>query len=120
MPEPDYKTVCTGTTGHAEAVRIVYDPERVDYEALLEIFWANHDPTQVNRQGPDVGEQYRSAIFFHDERQREIAERSKAELDASGRFPRPIATAVVAAEEWWRAEGYHQQYYERQGITPSR
>ena len=120
MPSPDYRTVCGGATGHAEAVRVHYDPARVQYEQLLEVFWSNHDPTQVNRQGPDVGEQYRSAIFYHDERQREIAERSKAELDASGRFPRPIATGIVPAEEWWRAEDYHQQYYEKKGIAPSR
>ena len=120
MPEPDYKTVCSGTTGHAEAVRIVYDPERVKYEALLDIFWENHDPTQVNRQGFDVGTQYRSVVFFHDERQREIAEASKTALDASGRYTRPIATGIVPAAEWWRAEDYHQQYYEKKGIAPSR
>ena len=114
MPEPDYKTVCSGTTGHAEAVQVRYDPERVNYEQLLAIFWENHDPTQVNRQGPNIGSQYRSVIYFHTPEQEQIAIASKAALEASGRFRRPIATGIVAASEWYRAEEYHQNYYERQ------
>jgi peptide-methionine (S)-S-oxide reductase len=114
---PSYEDVCTDTTGHAEVVQVTYDPEAVSYEALLEIFWSNHNPTTKNRQGPDVGRQYRSAIFFHDDEQREIAERSRAEADSSGRFPAPIVTEVTPAATFWRAEEYHQRYLERRGLS---
>lgn len=115
VDNPDYRSVCAGNTGHAEAVRLTYDPERISYEALLEAFWAMHDPTQRNRQGPDVGSQYRSAIFTHDAEQREAAERSKRELNDSGRFDAPIATEILPAGRFWRAEEYHQRYLEKHG-----
>ncbi len=114
MPQATYRQVCGGGTGHAEAVRVAYDPERVDYERLLAIFWANHDPTQVDGQGVNRGDQYRSAIFFHSPEQEAAALASREELEESGRFARPIATAVQPAPEWIRAEEYHQQYYEKQ------
>ena len=116
MENPDYRSVCGGNTGHAEAVRVVYDPSKVDYEQLLQVFWDKHDPTQVGRQGPDVGSQYRSMIFFHTPEQEEQARASKAALDASGKYAKPIATGIEAAPEWWRAEEYHQQYYEKSGL----
>src|SRR5436190_1805865 len=109
-PNPTYHDVCSDTTGHAEAVEVDYDPARVAYEQLLDVFWENHDPTTPNRQGPDVGSQYRSAIFYHDEEQRATAEASKARLDASGRYRRPIVTQIVPAVPFHRAEEYHQQY----------
>ena len=114
---PSYGDVCSHRTGHAEAVEVDYDPERVSYERLLDIFWANHDPTQLNRQGPDVGDQYRSAIFVHDDGQRRAAERSKERLEASGRYRKPIVTQIVAAEPFWEAEEYHQKYFSRRGIA---
>jgi peptide-methionine (S)-S-oxide reductase len=117
---PDYKQVCGGTTGHAEVVEVEYDPERVSYDRLLDTFWDEHDPTQVNRQGPDVGEQYRSAIFYLTPEQREAAERSKAERQASGRYRRPIATEITPAGTFWRAEDYHQQYLEKRGMATCR
>lgn len=116
--QPSYKEVCTGTTGHAEAVRVEFDPERISYDGLLDVFWSIHDPTQRNRQGPDVGTQYRSAIFAHDEDQERAARASKDRLEADGRFPRPIATGIEPAGPFWRAEEYHQRYYERRGIAP--
>lgn len=105
---PTYKQVCAGNTGHAEAVRVIYDPSEVSYDRLLEVFWESHDPTQRNRQGPDVGSQYRSAIFYHDESQREAAEASRER--AQERFRRPIATEITPAGAFWQAEEYHQQY----------
>jgi peptide-methionine (S)-S-oxide reductase len=113
--DPTYKQVCSGRTGHAEAVRVVYDPQQVSYDELLDIFWSNHDPTTPNRQGPDVGEQYRSVIFTTTDAQTETARASKEALDASGRFSRPIVTQIAPAEEFYRAEEYHQQYYEKKG-----
>lgn len=107
---PTYQQVCSGDTGHAEAVEVEYDPDRVGYEELLEVFWEAHDPTQVNRQGPDVGSQYRSAIFVHDAEQREIAEGSKRELDESDVHERPVATEITDATTFWPAEEYHQRY----------
>lgn len=114
-PEPSYEQVCSGRTGHAEAVRVEYDPQQVSYDALLEVFWTSHDPTQKDRQGFDVGTQYRSAIFPHDAEQRAAAERSLKENDSSGRFPRPIATEIVDAEPFYPAEEYHQQYMAKRG-----
>ena len=112
---PTYEQVCTGRTGHAEAVDVEYDPEQVSYEKLLEVFWTNHDPTQLNRQGPDHGSQYRSAIFYHTPEQCAAAEASKQALDDSGKLRRPIATLIVPAAEFYRAEEYHQQYLEKTG-----
>ncbi len=114
---PTYREVCTDRTGHAEAVQVVYDPERVSYPQLLTVFWDNHDPTTRNRQGPDVGTQYRSAIFFHSPEQEAQASASLANLAASGRYPRPIVTEVVAAPEFYPAEEYHQQYLEKRGLS---
>jgi len=115
LEHPDYRSVCAGNTGHAEAVRLTYDPERISYAALLDAFWEMHDPTQRNRQGPDVGSQYRSAIFTHDAEQRETAECSRRELEASGRYTAPISTEIRPAERFWRAEEYHQRYLEKHG-----
>ena len=114
VPDATYEMVCSGTTGHAEAVRVYYDPAKVDYEQLLTIFWANHDPTQVNGQGVNIGDQYRSVIFFHDEAQRLAAEVSRAAEQE--RRSRPIATGIDEASDFIRAEEYHQQYYEKQGV----
>ena len=116
LENPSYQQVCTGQTGHVEIVQVEYDPQKVSYEQLLETFWGVHDPTQLNRQGPDIGEQYRSVIFFGDEAQKAAAERSKTEQDASGRFGRAIVTAVEPAEDFYRAEEYHQRYYEKMGM----
>ena len=108
--EPTYHEVCSGQTGHAEVLRVVFDPARVSYETLLALFWQVHDPTQVNRQGPDVGTQYRSAIFYVSEAQKEAAEASKAALVEAGH---PIATLIEPADAFWMAEDYHQQYLEK-------
>jgi peptide-methionine (S)-S-oxide reductase len=113
---PTYKEVCTGRTGHAEAVHIVFDPSRVTFEQLLDVFWANHNPTTLNRQGPDVGTQYRSAIFYQNEAQRAVAEASKARLAASGVWRQPIVTQIVPATTFWVAEEYHQQYLAKRGL----
>lgn len=113
--EPAYREVCAKTTGHAEAVKLEFDPAVVSYEQLLEIFWASHDPTQVNRQGPDVGDQYRTAIFTTSDEQRDMAHSSLKAEDASGRHPRPIATKIEPFGIWWKAEEYHQQYFEKNG-----
>jgi peptide-methionine (S)-S-oxide reductase len=115
LNHPTYEDVCGDVTGHAEAVEIQFDPTRVSYEALLDMFWDNHDPTTPNRQGPNVGSQYRSVIFFHNEAQRRAAEAAKSALDRSGRFRRPIVTQIVPAPTFWRAEDYHQQYLEKRG-----
>ena len=117
---PTYKEVCTNRTGHAESVEITYDPQRVSYQDLLDVFWSIHDPTQHNRQGPDVGSQYRSAIFYHSEAQAKAAMESKRKLEASGKFKRPIATEIAPAGRFYRAEDYHQQYYEKRGIGSCR
>lgn len=113
---PSYEAVCSGATGHAETVEVTYDPEKVSYERLLDVFWTEHDPTQVNRQGPDVGTQYRSVIFVHDDEQEAAARASKAQLESSGRYRKPIATEIVRAPEFWEAEDYHQQYFEKRGL----
>jgi peptide-methionine (S)-S-oxide reductase len=117
LPDPTYEDVCTDGTGHAEAVEVEFDPARVTYGKLLDVFWENHDPTQKNRQGPDVGTQYRSGIFFHSPEQKAAAEGSKASLEASGRFKRPIATEITPASTFWRAEEYHQRYLEKRGLA---
>ncbi|HKS83771.1 MAG TPA: peptide-methionine (S)-S-oxide reductase MsrA [Candidatus Acidoferrales bacterium] len=113
---PSYKEVCTGRTGHAEAVEVDYDPAQVSYLELLRTFWTSHDPTTLNRQGPDMGTQYRSAIFFHDADQETAARESKAVLEKEGVFKRPIVTQIQPAGDFYRAEEYHQQYFEKQGI----
>ena len=120
LDNPSYQQVCSKTTGHAEVVQVQYDPEKVEYATLLNTFWGEHDPTQLNRQGPDVGSQYRSEIFFHDGDQQVVAEASKAELGANGRFDRPIVTAITPAETFWRAEEYHQRYLEKNGLASCR
>jgi peptide-methionine (S)-S-oxide reductase len=114
---PGYRDVCSGMTGHAEAVEVEYDPSEVSYEELLKVFWENHDPTTLNRQGPDVGTQYRSAIFYHDEAQRAAAMESKEKLESSGRYRNPIVTQIVPAAQFYRAEEYHQQYLEKRGLA---
>ncbi len=114
---PTYRDVCSGATGHAETVLVEYDPSRVSYEQLLDVFWENHDPTQLDRQGPDVGEQYRSAIFFHTPAQETAARAAKERLEASGRFRRPIVTEITPASEFWPAEDYHQKYLEKRGLV---
>jgi peptide-methionine (S)-S-oxide reductase len=113
-----YKEVCSGKTGHAEVVEVTYDPAKVSYETLLDIFWNNHNPTTLNRQGPDSGTQYRSAIFYHSPAQKETAEKSKKALEESGKWKgRPIVTEIVPAADFWRAEEYHQKYLLKQGRT---
>jgi peptide-methionine (S)-S-oxide reductase len=115
MPNPTYEDVCTDQTGHAEVVQVEYDPEQVDYETLLEVFWKSHDPTTLNRQGPDFGTQYRSVIFSHDDEQKAAAIASKEHMQASGRYSRPIVTEIRPAARFYRAEEYHQQYFEKHG-----
>jgi peptide-methionine (S)-S-oxide reductase len=115
LDNPTYEDVCSHKTGHAEVVQVTYDPEQVSYEELLGVFWAKHDPTQLNRQGWDVGDQYRSVVFVDDDEQRAAAERSKAELDASGRYRKPVVTAIEPAQTFYPAEDYHQQYLEKRG-----
>jgi peptide-methionine (S)-S-oxide reductase len=112
---PTYRKVCSHATGHAEAVRVEYDPEAIGYEQLLTEFFAMHDPTQRGRQGPDIGDQYRSAIFFHTPEQQAAATETIRRLDAVGRFKRPVATEVVPAGDWWRAEEEHQKYFAKRG-----
>jgi len=113
---PTYKEVCSHTTGHAEAVEVEFDPQQVSYQKLLDLFWEIHDPTQLNRQGPDVGTQYRSAIFFHDAEQEAAARASKAAQEKSGKYHGPVVTEVAPAPEFYRAEDYHQQYFEKRGV----
>ena len=116
---PTYKDVCTDKTGHAEAVQIKYDPQQVSYGQLLDVFWGIHDPTADNRQGQDVGTQYRSAIFFHSPEQENAAQLSKQKLEASEKFKRSVVTQIVAAGEFCQAEEYHQKYYQKKGIKPA-
>lgn len=115
LDEPTYKDVCTDETGHAEVVQVTFDPEKLSYSQLLDVFWKIHDPTQLNRQGPDFGRQYRTAIFFHSPEQEQIARKSKQALEASGKVHRPIATEISPAKTFWRAEEYHQRYLEKRG-----
>jgi len=114
---PTYRDVCTDRTGHAEAVRVTYDPTKVTYDQLLDIFWNNHNPTTLNRQGPDIGTQYRSAIFFTTGEQEKAAQESKTKLEKSGKFSRPITTVIVPAADFYRAEDYHQRYLEKRGLS---
>jgi len=117
LPNPTYEEVCTDKTGHAEAVQVEYDPDEISFEELLDVFWKNHNPTTLNRQGPDVGIQYRSAIFFHDEKQKDIAEKSKQTLDSSGVFNNPIITQIIPAPIFYAAEEYHQKYFKKHGLS---
>ncbi len=117
LPNPTYKDVCTGRTGHAEVVQVTYDPAEVRYDKLLDVFWENHNPTTLNRQGPDVGTQYRSAVFYHTPEQKRAAEESKALLEASARFRRPIVTEITPASTFYLAEDYHQRYLEKRGLA---
>jgi len=117
LANPTYEEVCSNRTGHAEVVQVRYDPALISYERLLDTFWRMHDPTQLNRQGPDVGSQYRSAIFYHTAEQRAIAESSKAAEQASDRYRRPIVTEITSASTFYPAEDYHQRYFEKHGIS---
>lgn len=118
VPNPSYEDVCTHRTGHAEVVEVEFDPEQVSYDELLETFWGEHDPTQLNRQGPDVGSQYRSVIFFHTPEQKRAAVESRARAQA--RYDHPVVTEIVPAETFWRAEDYHQQYLVKRGLATCR
>jgi peptide-methionine (S)-S-oxide reductase len=118
VAKPTYQQVCTGTTGHAECVQVTYDPTVVSYTELLEVFFKTHDPTTLNRQGPDAGTQYRSAIFYHHDRQRAEAEKAKAALDEAHAFPKPIVTQIVPFKEFYPAEDYHQDYFARNPRQP--
>jgi peptide-methionine (S)-S-oxide reductase len=120
LANPTYEDVCTDRTGHAEVVQLDYDPAQVSYQDLLRVFFDLHDPTTLNRQGPDYGKQYRSAIFVHDSEQESTARKTIGELDHSGRFPRKIVTQIAPATEFWRAEEYHQRYFEKHGIAACR
>jgi peptide-methionine (S)-S-oxide reductase len=115
--DPTYKDVCSDRTGHAEAVEVEYDPAKISYESLLKVFWENHDPTQLNRQGPDWGSQYRSAIFFHSPEQESAARISKEQLDKSGKCSKKVVTQIVPAAIFYPAEDYHQQYLEKRGLA---
>ncbi len=117
LENPTYQDVCTDQTGHAEVVEVTFDPSQVSYSDLLKVFWENHDPTQFNRQGPDYGKQYRTAIFFHSPEQEAAARASKDALDRSGTYKRKIVTEITPASEFWRAEEYHQQYLEKRGLA---
>ena len=113
VPNPTYREVCGGDTGHAEVVQVVFDPEVISFEDLLYVFWRTHDPTTLNRQGADTGTQYRSAVFYHSDAQKEAAEKSKAETDASDLYRNPIVTEIAPTSEFYEAEGYHQNYYKQ-------
>lgn len=115
---PSYKDVCTGNTGHAEALEIVYDPEKISFDELLEVFWKTHDPTTLNRQGNDVGTQYRSVVFYHNQNQKDLAEKYKKALDENGAFDKPIVTTIEPSEKFYVAEDYHQNFYNENGSYP--
>ena len=117
LSNPTYEQVCTDNTGHAEAVQVEFNPDEISFEKLLDVFWNNHNPTTLNRQGPDVGVQYRSAIFYHDEEQKEIAQKSLQLLDKSGRYRDPIVTEIISAPTFYNAEEYHQKYFKKQGFS---
>ena len=112
---PTYEDVCSDETGHAEVVALEFDPEKISYDKLLDVFWSNHNPTQLNRQGPDVGTQYRSAVFYYSPAQKASAEAAKERLGQSGKFSRPIVTEIASAPKFWRAEEYHQRYLQKRG-----
>ncbi len=116
LDSPTYEDVCTGRTGHAEVVEVEYDPSQVSYDDLLAVFWDIHDPTTLHRQGPDVGTQYRSVLFFHIAEQEAAANKSKEKIQSSGRFTRDIVTEITPASQYYKAEDYHQQYLERRGL----
>jgi peptide-methionine (S)-S-oxide reductase len=118
VANPSYKEVCTGNTGHAEVIQVVYDPKKITYDELLEVFWKTHDPTTLNRQGADVGTQYRSVIFYHNNEQKEKAEKYKVELNKSGAFNNPIVTEISPYTKFYAAENYHQDYYNQNGDEP--
>jgi peptide-methionine (S)-S-oxide reductase len=120
LDNPTYEDVCTGRTGHAEAVEILFDPRLISYQQLLKVFWENHDPTTLNRQGPDIGEQYRSVIFYHNEEQKRLAQASKEKLQKSGRYRNDIVTQIVPATTFYKAEDYHQQYLAKRGLRSCR
>ncbi|MCB0278953.1 MAG: peptide-methionine (S)-S-oxide reductase MsrA [Calditrichaeota bacterium] len=117
LENPTYEEVCTDKTGHAEVVQLEFDPAQVTYDHLLDVFWNNHNPTTLNQQGPDVGTQYRSAIFYHSDAQREVAEKSKSAMDKSGRFKKPIVTEISKTSTFYKAEEYHQRYLEKRGLS---
>jgi peptide-methionine (S)-S-oxide reductase len=117
MENPTYRDVCSGQTGHAEVVEVTYDSDRLTYEDMLTVFWDNHNPTTLNRQGPDIGTQYRSAIFYHDDEQKAAAIASKEERDRSGKYRNPIVTEITPASAFYEAEDYHQQYLEKRGLS---
>ncbi|MCH7561406.1 MAG: peptide-methionine (S)-S-oxide reductase MsrA [Thaumarchaeota archaeon] len=117
LPNPTYEEVCTDKTGHAEAVEVEYDPNEISYEELLDVFWKNHNPTTLNRQGPDIGIQYRSVIFYHNDEQKEIAEKSKQTLEKSRQFENPIVTEIVPTPIFYDAEEYHQKYFKKHGLS---
>lgn len=118
VPNPSYEAVCTGKTGAAEAIQIQFDPAIISYEKILEIFWHTHDPTTLNRQGNDVGTQYRSAVFYHNDEQRQVAQKVKDELGKSGAYKQPIVTEITAFKNFYPAEDYHREYYERNRFQP--
>ena len=117
LPNPTYEEVCTDKTGHAEAVQVEFDPNEITFDELLDVFWNNHNPTTLNRQGPDIGNQYRSAIFYHDEEQKHVAEKSKQDIQQSGKFKDPIVTEIVPAPSFYKAEEYHQKYFKKHGFS---
>jgi peptide-methionine (S)-S-oxide reductase len=118
VDNPTYYQVCAGTTGHAEVIQITFDPEVISYAEILDVFWRTHDPTTLNRQGPDTGPQYRSVIFYHNDQQRTVAEQTKRELDASGLWKKPIVTEIVPLTKFYEAEDYHQDYYRQNRYQP--
>ncbi|SMC62066.1 peptide-methionine (S)-S-oxide reductase MsrA [Pedobacter africanus] len=118
VSNPSYEDVCTGTTGHAEVIEVTYDPAKIKYEELLEVFWKSHDPTTLNRQGADVGTQYRSVIFYHNEEQKQLAEKYKKELNDTRAFDKPVVTAISKAAPFYLAENYHQDYFNKNGSAP--
>jgi peptide-methionine (S)-S-oxide reductase len=116
LDSPTYEDVCTDETGHAEVVQLTFDPSKVSYEKLLKIFWGLHDPTTLNRQGPDIGSQYRSGVYFHNPEQEKEAHALRSKLDGNGHFKRPIVTEIEPAKTFWRAEDYHQKYFQKRGL----
>lgn len=118
VKNPTYEQVCSGNTGHAEVLRITYDSTKISYDELLEVFWGSHDPTTLNRQGNDIGSQYRSVVFYHNEEQKALAEKYKQQLDASGAFNDPVVTVIEPITDFYPAEDYHQNYFNRNGQQP--